>query len=99
MRHVRLVAQAEQERGRFVGWVGVAHDVTDKVAAEAALIEARDEAQAAALAKSHFLATMSHEIRTPMTGVLGMIDLLRDDPAPHERDRYLRGAHAVGRPC
>ncbi|MBL1275759.1 MAG: response regulator [Ectothiorhodospiraceae bacterium] len=29
-------------------------------------------------AKSTFLANMSHEIRTPMTGVLGMLDLLRE---------------------
>lgn len=49
---------------------------------------ARDEARAAAEAKSNFLATMSHEIRTPMTGVLGMIELLRSDPAVQERDRY-----------
>jgi len=88
LRHVRLVAQAEHECGAFVGWVGVAHDVTDKVTTEAALIEARDEARAGALAKSHVLATMSHEIRTAMTGVLGTIELLRDDPPPHERDRY-----------
>ncbi|MEO7634433.1 MAG: ATP-binding protein, partial [Sphingomicrobium sp.] len=50
---------------------------------------ARDAARAAAEAKSNFLATMSHEIRTPMTGVLGMIELLRSDPAGADRDRYL----------
>jgi signal transduction histidine kinase/HPt (histidine-containing phosphotransfer) domain-containing protein/FixJ family two-component response regulator len=33
-------------------------------------------ANAAADAKSTFLATMSHEIRTPMNGVIGMIELL-----------------------
>lgn len=37
------------------------------------------EAQNASNFKTIFLANMSHEIRTPLNGIIGMIDLLRDD--------------------
>ena len=51
-------------------------DITARVASEAALVKARDQARAGEKAKAHMLAVMSHEIRTPLNGVLGGLDLL-----------------------
>jgi len=74
----------------------VGRDVTDRVSAERALAEARDQAEAANRAKSRFLTMVSHEIRTPLNGILGMADLLGDTPLTAEQATYLGAVKTSG---
>ena len=84
------------EQGREVSYNAFMRDVTEQRRLQTQLEAARDEALAAAAAKSQFLAHMSHEIRTPMNGVIGLTDLLLETALDDTQRRYASGIKTAG---
>jgi PAS domain S-box-containing protein len=75
------------DKNHITGFLAIARNITERKMVEDQLLQAKESAESATLAKSQFLATMSHEIRTPMNGVIGMTDLLlQSDLDPEQRE-------------
>ncbi|CAG1023117.1 two-component system, sensor histidine kinase and response regulator [Patescibacteria group bacterium] len=79
------------------------HDHLEQLVEErtAALLIAKEQAEAANIAKSRFIATMSHELRTPLNAILGFSELMSQDDSvtPSQKDTLAiinrSGAHLL----
>lgn len=72
-----------------IGSIWVYQDISQRRAAETALKQAKEIAEAANEAKTEFLANMSHELRTPMHAVLSFAELGAGRARAPEQEKLL----------
>ncbi|MFD1191295.1 hybrid sensor histidine kinase/response regulator [Phenylobacterium conjunctum] len=66
--------------------ISVSRVINDQIRIEEELKEATRRAEAAAAAKSDFLANMTHELRTPLNAIIGFSGILRTSPRLQAQD-------------
>ena len=83
--HLMSLNQVIDDRGEVIGYVSTSEDVTERLRAEARLVEALETERQAVeqlrevdRVKDAFVSSVSHELRTPITSILGYTELLED---------------------
>ena len=78
------------QQGEIIGVAGISTEISN-------LKKAREQALAASLAKSEFIANMSHDIRTPLTGVIGMSKIIEEKTNSPEDKQYAQWVSESGK--
>lgn len=68
------------EHGIIIGGTFSGRNITMRKNAQKRLHEARKQAEVAVEAKTRFLSSMSHELRTPLNGIIGVVNIMQDEP-------------------
>jgi two-component system sensor histidine kinase/response regulator len=90
------VSAAEMQIEGRLAFLVFVRDITVRKQSEEALVAARIAAEASNRAKSQFLANMSHEVRTPMNGIIGMSEILLQEPLEAREREYVEIIHRAG---
>jgi signal transduction histidine kinase/CheY-like chemotaxis protein len=74
-------------KGEVIGITGISRDITELKNKQFELIRAKEDADAANLAKQQFLSMMSHEVRNQLNAIIGLSKILMEEsPKPDQME-------------
>lgn len=82
--------------GEPVELFGTNQDITEEKMTEKILLDAKQRAEEANLAKIQFLSRMSHELRTPLNAILGYSQLFKKQPLTADQRSQIHIIQASG---
>jgi len=101
--HWMSLSRVTDDRGQAIGYVSTSEDITERVQAEARLVEALETERRAVeqlrevdRVKDAFVSSVSHELRTPITSIRGYTELLVDGDFGDLDPRQLDAARRIG---
>ncbi len=76
-------------KNEIVGAAFYSVDITERKQNELKILDAKQKAEQASSAKAAFLSNMSHELRTPLNGIIGLTNIMLNEPHNHEQQKTL----------
>ena len=98
------ISSVKDENGEITHFVALHEDISERKKTEAALVAAREQAEAANRVKAELLANTSHELRTPLNAIIGFSATLKqgifgplanDKQAEYITDIHNSGTHLL----
>ncbi len=83
----RKLPYKRNAKGKVTQFVGLTIDITDQKKRERELEKAKSTTEKALKTKDEFLSVMSHEIRTPLNAIIGISNLMKENPNLHLEER------------
>ena len=93
-REHRLQEQGGRTRRGEAELTALQSEIDRHAKLEGQLVQAKQAAESAVMAKGEFLATMSHEIRTPLNGIVPMLDLLMNSRLAPDQQELVKTAYS-----
>jgi PAS domain S-box-containing protein len=87
--HIARVAPIRDEAGDITLWVGTATDIHDHKTAQHHLENTLRELHEKNFELDQFVYKTSHDLRSPLSTILGLVDILRQEPDEATRRQYV----------